>query len=66
MVQPYRYTQHHTLPEERYDVASYPYRYEGKSHYCICSHVHSWVECGACYGYVVIVDLHFVFRFGTE
>jgi hypothetical protein len=24
MVRPYRYNKHHTLPEERYDVASYP------------------------------------------
>jgi hypothetical protein len=24
MVRPYRYNKHHTLPEEGYDVASYP------------------------------------------
>jgi hypothetical protein len=28
--------------------------------------VHSWVKCGTCYGYVDIVDLHFVFHFGIE
>jgi hypothetical protein len=60
MVRPYQYNKHHTLPVEGYDAASYPYRYEGRSHYCICSHVHSWIKCGTCRGYVDIVDLLFV------
>ena len=66
IVRPYRYNEHHMLPEKEYDAASYPQRYEGRSHYCICSHVHSWVKCGTCYGGVDIVDLHFVIHFGTE
>jgi hypothetical protein len=66
MVRPYRYNKHHTLPEKGYDAASYPQRYGGISHYCICSHVHSRVKCGTYYGGVEIIDLHFVFHFGTE
>jgi hypothetical protein len=36
MVRPYRYIKHHILPEEGYNAASYPLRYEGRSHICIC------------------------------
>jgi hypothetical protein len=66
MVRPYRYNKHHTLPVKGYDAASYPQRYGGRSHYCICSHVHSCVKCGTCYGGVDIVGLHSVFHLGTE
>jgi hypothetical protein len=65
MVGPYQYNKHPMLLEEGYDAASYPYRYEGRSHYCICSHGHSWVKHGTYYGCVDIVDLHFEFYFGT-
>jgi hypothetical protein len=32
MVRLYRYNEHHMLPDKGYDAASYPYRYEGRSH----------------------------------
>jgi hypothetical protein len=66
MVRPYRYNEHHMLPEKGYDAASYPYRYEGRSHYSICSHVHSWEKCGTYYGNVDSVDLYFVIYLGIK
>jgi hypothetical protein len=60
MVRPYRFIEHHTLPEKGYDAASYPQRYGGRSHYCICSHVHSWERCGIYYVDVDNVDFYMV------
>jgi hypothetical protein len=54
------------LPEKGYDAASYPYMYEGRSHYCICSHVHSWVKCGTYYVDVDSVDLYLAIHLGTK
>jgi hypothetical protein len=66
MVRPYWYNEHHMLPEKGYDAASYPYMYEGRSHYCICSHVHSWVKCGTYYVDVDSVDLYLAIHLGTK
>jgi hypothetical protein len=54
------------LPEKRYDAASYPLRYEGRSHYCIYSHVHSWERCGIYYVNVDSVDLYIVIHLGIK
>jgi hypothetical protein len=54
------------LPEKGYDAASYPQRYEGRSHYCICSHVHSWERCGIYYVDVDSVDFYIVILLGFK
>jgi hypothetical protein len=66
MVRPYRYIEHHMLPEKGYDAASYPQRYEGRSHYCICSHVHSWEMCEIYYVDVDSVDFYIVILLGVK
>jgi hypothetical protein len=40
--------------------------YEGRSYYCICSHVHSWVKCGTYYVDVDSVDLYLAIHLGTK
>jgi hypothetical protein len=54
------------LPEKGYGAASYPLRYGGRSHYCICSHVHSWERCGIYYVDVDNLDLCMVILLGVK
>jgi hypothetical protein len=66
MVRPYRYIEHHMLPEKGYDAASYPERYGDRSHYCICSHVHSWERCGIYNVDVDNLDFYMVILLGVK